>query len=254
MSRLEGRTAIVTGGSSGIGRGICLKLAGEGANVVVADVRSEPQLDESPTHEKIQEEYGEAVFIETDVSDEESVKDMVYQAAERFGNIDILVNNAGVHHSASVADETEKGWDQILDVNLKGQFFCAKHVINHMLEEDVEGDVVNIGSIAGLVGYGESAAYCASKGGTVELTREMALDYGAEGINVNAVDPGVIKTSMTKDMLEDDDTRQFIEQNTITPRLGEPEDIANAVAFLASSESDFITGENLVVDGGWTAK
>lgn len=254
MGRLEGRTAIVTGGSSGIGRGICLKLAEEGANVVVADVRSEPQLDESPTHEKIQEMGGEAEFIETDVSDEESVKDMVYQSAERFGKIDILVNNAGVHHSASVSDETEEGWDQILDVNLKGTFLCSKHVLQHMLEEDIEGDIVNIGSIAGLVGYGQSAAYCASKGGVVELTREMALDYGAEGINVNAVDPGVIKTAMTKDMREDDETRQFMEQNTVTPRLGEPEDIANAVTFLASGESDFITGENLVVDGGWTAK
>lgn len=254
MGRLEGRTAIVTGGSSGIGRGICLKLAEEGANVVVADVRSEPQLDEDPTHEKIQQMGAEAEFIETDVSEEESVKDLVYQSAERFGKIDILVNNAGVHHSASVTDETVEGWDQTLDVNLKGLFLCSKHVINHMLEEDIAGDVVNIGSIAGLVGYGESAAYCASKGGVVELTREMALDYGSEGINVNAVDPGVIKTAMTKEMREDEDTRQFIEQNTVAPRLGEPEDIANAVAFLASSESDFITGENLVVDGGWTAK
>ena len=254
MSRLEGRTAIVTGASSGIGRGISLKLAEEGANVVVADIRSEPQIDDIPTLEKIQEKGGEAIFIETDVSDEESVKDMVYHAAERFGKIDVLVNNAGVHHSASVTDETVDGWEQVLDVNLKGQFLCSKHVINHMLEEEIAGDVVNIGSIAGLVGYGESAAYCASKGGTVELTREMALDYGAEGININAVDPGVIKTAMTEEMREDDETRQFIEQNTVTPRLGEPEDIANAVAFLASSESDFITGENLVVDGGWTAK
>ncbi|MFB6144258.1 MAG: SDR family NAD(P)-dependent oxidoreductase [Candidatus Nanohaloarchaea archaeon] len=254
MGRLENRTAIVTGGSSGIGRGICLKLAEEGANVVVADIRSEPQLDEDPTHERIQQEGGDAIFIETDVSDEDSVRDMVFQAAERFGGIDVLVNNAGVHHSASVADETSEGWDQVLDVNLKGQFLCSKHVIQHMIEEDIDGDVVNIGSIAGLVGYGESAAYCASKGGVVELTREMALDYGAEGINVNAVDPGVIRTAMTKEMLEDEETRQFMEQNTVKNRLGEPEDIANAVAFLASGESDFITGENLVVDGGWTAK
>ena len=254
MGNFEGRTAIVTGGSCGIGRAICLKLAEEGANIVVADVKKEPVVDEEPTHEKIQENGGEAIYIETDVSDEQSVKDMVYQSAERFGNIDILVNNAGVHHSAAVTDESPEGWDQIMDVNLKGVFLCSKHVLQHMIEEDISGDVINIGSIAGLVGYGETAAYCASKGGIVELTREMALDYGDYGINVNAVDPGVIKTAMTKDMRENDEIRAYMDQNTMTPRLGEPEDIANAVAFLANDENDFITGENLVVDGGWTAK
>ncbi len=250
---LEGKVAIVTGGSSGIGRGIALGMAEEGANVVVADISSEPNLDEKPTHEKIEAQYGEAEFIETDVSDEDSVREMVFQAAERFGKIDILVNNAGVHHSASVTDESEEGWHQTLDVNLKGTFFCSKHVLEHMQKEGIEGDIVNIGSIAGLVGYGESAAYCASKGGVVELTREMALDYGDKGINVNAVNPGVIKTAMTKDVREDEETRQFMDQNTVAPRLGTPEDIANAVIFLASEESDFILGENLVVDGGWTA-
>ncbi len=256
MVDLNGRTAIVTGGSSGIGRGISLKLAEEGANVVVADIREEPLEDGVPTHEKINSEVddAESVFVEVDVSDEDSVSEMVESAVREFEKVEILVNNAGVHHSASVTDETMEGWHSILDVNLRGTFLCSKHVISHMLEEEIEGDVVNIGSIAGLVGYGQSAAYCASKGGVVELTREMALDYGSEGININAVDPGVIKTAMTGDMLEDEETRQFMDQNTVAPRLGEPEDIANAVAFLASSESDFIMGENLVVDGGWTAR
>lgn len=251
--RFDDKVAIVTGASSGIGRGIALKLADEGASVVVADVKSEPSMDGKPTHEKIQEQGGNAIFIETDVSDEDSVKDMVYQAAESFGKIDVLVNNAGVHHSASVTDETVEGWDQVLEVNLRGAFLCSKHVIQHMLAEDIEGSIVNIGSIAGLVGYGDSAAYCASKGGIVELTREMALDYGEHGIRVNAVDPGVIRTAMTKDMLEQEEVRQYMDQNTVLDKLGEPEDIANAVAFLASDESDFVTGENLVVDGGWTA-
>lgn len=252
--RLSGRTAIVTGSASGIGRGIAQKLAEEGANVVVADLSPKPNLDGKPTHEKIRGNGGEADFIETDVTDEESIQDMVYQAAEKYGEIDILVNNAGVHHSASVTEETEAGWNQVLGVNLKGTFLCSKHLIQHMQEENIEGDIVNIGSIAGLVGYGNSASYCASKGGVVELTREMALDYGSEGINVNAVDPGIIRTAMTKDMIEDEETRQFMDQNTIAPRLGEPEDIANAVLFLASDESDFILGENIVVDGGWTAR
>lgn len=252
--KLEERTAIITGGGSGIGRSICLKFAEEGANVVVADLDPEPALEGKPTHKKIQEEGGDATFVKTDVSDEKSVQNLVEEISDQFGQIDILVNNAGVHHSASVTDETVEKWENLMNVNLKGPFLCSKHTINHMLENNVEGDIVNIGSIAGLVGYAGSASYCASKGGIVELTREMAIDYGGEGINVNAVDPGVIKTAMTKDLREDEENRQFMEQNTVTPRLGEPEDIANAVTFLASEDSDFITGENLVVDGGWTAK
>lgn len=253
MSRFEGKTAIVTGSSSGIGRAIAQKLGSEGANVVVADVKREPNQDGKPTDELISENGGEAIYIETDVSEEESVQDTVFQTAEKYGRIDVLVNNAGIHIPGSVADTDMEDWKKTLEVNIDGTFLCSKHVIDHMIEEGVEGSIVNIASIAGVVGYGQNAAYCASKGGVVELTREMALDYGSEGINVNSVSPGVIKTAMTEDMLEDEEQRQFIEANTVSPRVGEPEDIANAVAFLASPENDFVTGENLVVDGGWTA-
>lgn len=252
--RLEDRTAIVTGGASGIGREIALKMAEEGAKIVIADISADPNEKQIPAHEEVKKNGGTAIFVETDVSNERSVQEMVYKAAERFGKIDILVNNAGVHHSATVSEETEDGWESIIDVNLKGCFLCSKHVVQHMLEEDVEGDIVNIGSIAGLVGYAGSAAYCASKGGVVELTREMAVDYGKQGINVNAIDPGVIETNMTREMLEDEQTREFMEQNILTSRIGMPEDIAHAAVFLASDKSNYITGENLVVDGGWTSK
>lgn len=222
--------------------------------MAVADLRRGPLEGGKPTDEKIEDEGGSAVFLETDVSDEYSVRSTVQDAVEEFGEVDLLVNNAGVHHSASVTEETLEGFHEIIDVNLRGTFLMSKHVLRHMTEQGLEGDVVKIGSIAGLVGYGRSASYCASKGGIVELTREIALDYGGKGINVNAVDPGVIKTDMTEEMREDPETRGFMEQNTVAPRLGRPEDTASAVAFLASEQSDFIMGENLVVDGGWVAK
>lgn len=252
--RLQDKTAIVTGGTSGIGRSIAIRLAEEGANVVVADIDDKPSEESKPTHHKIQENGGNASFLQTDVRDESQVQDLVYITAEKHGEIDILVNNAGVHHSASVVDEDEENWQRIMDINLKGTYLCSKHVIDHMEKENIEGKIVNISSIAGIVGFPENAAYCASKGGVIELTKEMALDYGPEGININCVSPGVIKTSMTEDMLEDDKQRKFLESKTVASRLGNPEDIANAVVFLASDESDFIIGENLVVDGGWTTK
>lgn len=252
--KMEGRKVIVTGASSGIGRGIALKLAEEGADVVIADVREEPRNGGEPTHLQVQEKGQRSKFIETDVSEEGSVKDMVYEAAEFLGNIDGLVNNAGIHHSASITDEDPEDWRRLMEVNLDGVFHCSKHVLRHMEAEDIEGDIVNIASIAGIVGFGESAAYCASKGGVVELTREMALDYGPDGININSVAPGVIRTAMTDKFMEDDEAAESFRKQTLAPRMGEPEDIANATSFLLSDESDFVMGDNLVVDGGWTAK
>lgn len=254
MEDLDEKVAIVTGGSSGIGRAICRKLAAEGAKVVVSDIRKEPREGGKPTDEIIQDHGGEASFIEADVSIEEEVIELVEETLDIYGQIDILVNNAGVHHFSPVAEEDEDGWDEIMDVNLKGTFLCSKHVIDHMLEEGIEGNIINIASMAGLVGYKDSAAYCSSKGGVVNLTREMALEYGPEQINVNAVCPGVTKTAMTADTRSNEKRREEIERNTPARRLGEPEDIANATAFLASELSEFIIGECLVVDGGWTSR
>ena len=254
MQEFDGKTAVVTGASSGIGRAIAMKLAKKGANVVIADIKSDPSGGGMDTHEKIQNSGGNAIFVKTDTSSSADVKELFETALDTYKKVDILVNNAGVHHSAPVTEESEEGWDQVIDVNLKGCYLCCKHAIDQMLEKDLDGKVVNIASIAGIVGFGGSAAYCASKGAIVNLTKEMAIDYGPEGININAVAPGVIRTAMTQEMLEDDETRKGMEAQTLAPRLGEPEDIANAVSFLASEKSSFVMGETLVVDGGWVAK
>lgn len=253
MPRLEGKVAIITGASSGIGRAIALRFAEEGAKIVNADIIEEPREGGKPTHEVIKENGGKAIFLKTDVSDPDSVKTMANKTIEKYGGIDILVNNAGVYLQDSIHETSEEEWDKLMSVDLKGVFLCSKYVINHMLEEKTKGKVINISSIAGLVGFGKSAAYCAAKGGVAELTREMALDYASKGININAINPGVIKTQMTKAMREDPNMKKFLQSNTPSSRLGKPEDIANAALFLASEESDFVVGHNLVVDGGWTA-
>lgn len=249
--RLDNKTAIVTGAASGIGRSIALKFAEEGAKVVVADIREEPREGGLPTHVEIKDNGGEAMFIETDVSDKESVQKLFYNTASEYGNIDILVNNAGIFIQEKLDELPEEDWDKVIDVDLKGVYLCCKEAIEHMLEENVEGSIINISSIAGILGFNGAPAYCAAKGGVTNVTKEIALDYGSEGINVNTISPGVIKTQMTEDFRNDEKMRAFLEQNTPYKRLGEPEDIANAAVFLASDESNFIHGENLVIDGGW---
>ena len=252
--RLKDKVAIVTGAASGIGRAIAKAYGDEGAKVVVSDIRKEPREGGTPTHEMIKENGGEAIFIETDVSSEEEVDGLINETIDKYGKIDILVNNAGIFHQQKIHESDTEKWKDLIDVNLNGVYLTTKKVISHMLENDIEGKIVNISSIAGSVGYAASPAYCASKGALTNLTRELAVDYAGEGINVNAISPGVIKTEMTDQFTSDPEMKAFMEQNTPYKRLGEPEDIANAAVFLASDESDFINGEDIRVDGGWTAK
>ncbi len=252
--RLEEKVAIVTGASSGIGRSIAIVYAKEGAKVVVADIQEEPREGGKPTHEKIEENGGKAIFVETDVSSEEDVDNLLEKSIEEFSQVDILVNNAGIFHQEKIHESKTENWKKLINVNLNGTYLCTKKVLNHMIENGIEGNIINISSIAGTVGYAESPAYCASKGAMTNLTRELAIDYAGEGINVNTISPGVIKTEMTEGFLADPDMKAFMEQNTPYKRLGKPEDIAYAAVFLASDESNFINGEDLLVDGGWTAK
>jgi len=251
MFDLTGKKALVTGGSRGIGRGICLALAKQGADVAV-NYRSN-EAEAQAVVSEIKAMGRQAFAVQADVSSAESVAKMFAEVKSRWGKLDILVNNAGIVKFANFEEVTEEDWDQILDVNLKGQFLCAKEAVRLM---GPGGKIINIASIAsGGVGIGfrQIAHYTASKGGVVALTENLALELGPKGINVNAIAPGVIETDMTKGLTTDEKTSAGLLARIPKGRFGKPEDIGVAAAFLASDEADYITGTVLYVDGGWLA-
>src|SRR3989339_188752 len=194
--RLENKVAIITGAGSGIGRATALIFSREGAKILVADWSDTGGKE---TVEQIKKEKGEAIFVKTDVSNAENVNKMADICLAEFGRIDILVNNAGIVKFGPLHETSESDWDTVLNVNLKSVFLCSKKVIPGMLKQG-GGKIVNVSSIAGLVGFDQIGSYCASKGGIIALTREMALEYAPRKININCIAPGVIKTAMTKDI------------------------------------------------------
>ena len=251
MFSLKGKKALVTGASRGIGRGIALALATQGADVVV-NYHSRAEEAEKVAAE-IRAKGRKAFSIQADVGAAAQVAKMFEEVKTKWGKLDILVNNAGIVAFADFESITEEEWDKILDVNLKGQFLCSKEAVKLM---NAGAKIINIASIAsGGVGIGFSriAHYTASKGGIVALTENMALDLAPKGINVNAIAPGVIETDMTKDLLADEKMKQGLLMRVPKRRVGKPEDIGAAAAFLASDEADYITGVVLYVDGGWLA-
>lgn len=248
--RLQGKVAIVTGGGTGIGRGISTLFAKEGAKVVISGRRMEPLVEVAS---KIREADGQAIPVTADVSNETEVKNLIEKTIQEFGKVDILVNNAGVFLTHDAVSATQEEWDKVMGIDLKGVWLCSKEVIPHMIQNG-KGKIVNMASIAGLVGFGGSAFYCAAKGAVVNLTREMALDFAGKNININAIAPGVIETDMTKPFLEDENSKNNFLKATPIGRVGKPEDIGWAAVYLASEESDFVTGHTLVVDGGWIAQ
>lgn len=248
MDRLKDKVAIVTGGGSGIGRAISMEFAEEGAKVVVADYQPEGGEE---TVKMITDAGGQAEFSLTDVSKSDQIQAMINLAVDKFGGLDILVNNAGVALMADLASTTEEIWQKTIDIDLKGVFLGIKMAAPEM-EKRGKGKIINTASIAGLVGFKGIPAYCAAKGGVVNMTRELALELATKKINVNAVAPGVIKTNMTTDILKDEKTAQGMLAQTPIGRLGEPEDIAHLAVYLASDESDFVTGQTIAIDGGWT--
>lgn len=248
--RLENKVAIVTGAGSGIGAASAKLFAKEGAKVVVADWSEEGG---QKTVEEIKAAGGEVIFIKTDVSKAVDIDAMVSKCVETYGKLDILFNNAGVVSMGKIEATTEEDWQKVIDVDLKGVFLGCKRAIPE-IEKQGRGKIISTASIAGLVGFDGVAAYCAAKGGVVNITRELALECAPKKINVNAIAPGIIETAMTKDILADPKQKEGMQAGTPYPRLGKPEDIAYAALYLASDESDFVTGQTLVVDGGWTAR
>jgi NAD(P)-dependent dehydrogenase (short-subunit alcohol dehydrogenase family) len=245
---LEGKTAVITGAGSGIGQASAWAMAREGASVAILDSNEEAGRQ---TASELTAQKRDAAFFSVDVSSEEQVRAAISQIINRFGRIDILHNNAGIAVRHPVAEQDEQGWQTCMDVNLKGVFLCAKHAIPHMLERG--GSIVNTASVTGIVGVRNRAAYSATKGAVVALTRNMALDYAQYQIRVNCVCPGFIRTPMAKALLADPSKEKRLVDTHPLGRLGTAEDVANAVLFLVSDLASWITGHALVVDGGFAA-
>lgn len=243
--RLENKVAIVTGGAQGIGKSICMKLASEGANIVVVDIDLNTA---NITSKEISDLYNvQTLVFKVDVSKYDEVENFVNETIKKFSRIDILVNNAGITQDNLVIRMSEPEWDRVLDINLKGAFNCIKAVSKYMIKQK-SGRIINITSVVALMGNPGQANYSASKGGLISLTKTVAKELASRGISVNAVAPGYIKTRMTE-ILSEEQKKKLIEYIPMN-RLGEPEDVSNAVWFLSIPESSYITGEVISVNGG----
>ena len=248
--RLEGKVALISGGARGQGAVEAKLFASEGASVVIADI-----LDDEgrQVEAEIAESGGSATYVHLDVTSESQWNDAVSAAVERYGKLDILVNNAGILIRAGVEDTTEEDWDRIMDINAKGVFLGTKAAIPAMREAG-GGSIINISSVAGLQGSPGSAAYSSTKGAVRILTKSTAIQYALEGIRCNSVHPGLIYTDMTKDTLDTPEGERDWRARVPIGRIGVSEDVAKGVMFLASDESSYMTGSELVIDGGMTAQ
>lgn len=249
---LDGKAAIVTGAGSGIGRAITTLFAEEGARVAVVDVS---ESDGKETVELLRKRGGDAIFIQGDISNSAIVKRIVETTVKNYERVDILCNNAGVESMGSILEITEENWDKVMSINLKGVFLCSKHSVPKMVENG-GGVIINIASVLGLIGSKGEAAYCASKGGIISLTRAMALDFAPHNIRVNCICPGSVLTPTFKRVMTSLGDYEAAFQRNLDKiplkRIAEPEEIAYAALYLASEKASYITGSVLVIDGGWS--
>jgi NAD(P)-dependent dehydrogenase (short-subunit alcohol dehydrogenase family) len=241
---LENTTAIVTGGSTGIGKAIATTYLEHGAEVVIANRSGDGGRQTAG-------ELG-CEFHECDVSEPNQVEALVEETAEEFDGLDVMVNNAGIGRQGSITEMSLEDWNDVMQINLSGVMYGTRYAMAHLLES--EGSVVNIASIYGLVGAPAATAYATAKGGIVNLTRSVAVDYAQEGVRANSICPGFVETPMTEPAFEDETFYEYVRGQTPLGRVAQPEEIAGLAAFLASDMASYITGVNVPVDGGWTAQ
>jgi NAD(P)-dependent dehydrogenase (short-subunit alcohol dehydrogenase family) len=250
-TELQGKVGIVTGGTSGIGRDAAVLFAKAGAKVVVAGRR---EAEGNETMDMVRAAGGDGLFVKTDVSQAADVHALVQKTVEKFGRLDVAFNNAGVEGKwGSIAEQSEEDWDQTIDINLKGTWLCLKYEIQQMLKQGGGGAIVNMASIAGLIGSSGAATYCASKHGVMGLTKAAALENARSGIRVNVVCPAVIETPMGDRLWGEPETNKFIRGLHPIGRFGMPMEIAEAVVWMCSDRASFMTGQSLVLDGGFLA-
>ena len=248
--RLKNKTAIITGSSQGIGRGIAERFAREGANVVVNYIGNMEMANEVVRN--AERAGAKAIAVQADISRVDDINQMFDTAIDEFGQVDILVNNAGVEKHAPFWEVTEKDYDFVMNVNVKGAFFGSQAMARHLIDGGRRGKIVNISSVHEDLPFPNFTAYCVSKGGIKMLTRNLGVELGPYGINVNNIAPGAIETPINKNLLNDPKKLNYLLGQIPLKRLGQPEDVAGLAVFLASDEADYVTGSTFFVDGGLT--
>jgi glucose 1-dehydrogenase len=246
--KLAGKVALVTGSSKGIGQAIAIRLAAEGADIII-NYRSDPD-GAAATQAKITGLGRTAYSIQADLSEIADINKLVSESIDRLGKIDILVNNSGLEQKADFCDVTETDYDKVLNVNLKGVFFTTQAIVRHFKETNRPGKIVNISSVHEELPFPHFSSYCVSKGGLKMMMRNLAIELGPLGITINNVAPGAIETSINTELLNNPEQLNAVLKNIPLGRLGKPEDVAGLVSFLASPDADYITGSTFYVDGG----